>query len=593
MSSGVEPEPGWRVAQGTGTDLGIPGYVDAEEIGRGGFAVVYRAWQPRFERHVAIKVISAVLDETLRRRFEHECLAIGALSGHPNIVTVYELGLTGDDRPFIAMEFLEAGSLADHVDSKGPMPWPHVAEIAVKIAGALQSAHMANVLHRDVKPENVLMSRFGEPKLADFGIARIAGKSETRSGSITASLAHAAPEILSGQRPTVASDLYSLASMIFTLLAGEAPFIRPGEESLHPLLVRIATEPVPDLRPEGVPGALCATLERALDKDPTSRQSDVLEFGRQLRRVQTEAGMSRTPLPLEGEDREFPTERSPGSEGTRPVPPHDRTDRRPEFEGDRSSVPPRRRVGVVRAIAGLVVLGGIGGAVVAGPRGGGDGADKGLTDTPVAEEVVFTDDFASSSSGWTQIEGGEGPDLLTYADGQYRMMVNSPDRFLHSDTALEGPAFQEDLTQLSDTAIEADAMRVSAVDGVYGLMCRYQGDDGQRYIGVVDDGGTWGIYKGTPQDFQVLTTGRTPLPALGPREKRRLRLECSGMNPEDPARLSLFVDGRRLAEVEDPDPLAAGPVGLTVATRQEPGLEVLFDNIVVSRLSEDDRVDRP
>jgi serine/threonine protein kinase len=576
------------MAQGVGTDLGIPGYEDAHEVGRGGFAVVYRAWQPRFERHVAIKVISAALDETLRRRFEHECLAVGALSGHPNIVTVYELGLTGDDRPFIAMEFLEAGALGDHIDSQGPMPWSHVAEIIIKLAGALESAHLASVLHRDVKPENVLMSRFGEPKLADFGIARIDGKSETRSGLITASLAHAAPEILSGQRPTVASDLYSLASTMFTMLAGEAPYVRPNEESLAPLLARIATQPVPDLRPKGIPDALCATFERALAKDPTDRQSGALEFARNLQRVQAEIGMARTALPLAGEDREVVTSRS-----TRNLTPE------PKYQNDELehtqlqvvplSVQPKRRA--IRVTVGLLALAGIAsaGAVIADSGDSGDSGDppeEVSTDAGTAEEVVFEDDFAAPSSGWTQLEDDES--VLAYSDGQYRMAVKVPAKFQHSDTELEGSAFKEDLTQLGDVAVEADATRVSAASGVYGLMCRYQGDDGPRYIGVVDDEGTWGIYKGTPLDFEtgVLTTGRTPLPQLAPQERRRLRFECSGTDSEGPTTLRLFVDGRRLAEVEDTQPLGPGPVGLTVATREQPGLEVLFDNVVVTQPSD-------
>lgn len=571
------------MAQGVSTDLGIPGYQDAHEIGRGGFAVVYRAWQPRFERHVAIKVISALLDETLRRRFEHECLAIGALSGHPNIVTVYELGLTGDDRPFIAMEFLEAGALADQVDSHGPMPWPHVAEIIIKLAGALESAHLASVLHRDVKPENVLMSRFGEPKLADFGIARIDGKSETRSGLITASLAHAAPEILSGQRPTVASDLYSLASTMFTMLAGEAPYIRPDEESMAPLLARIATQPVPDLRPRGIPDALCATLERALAKDPRSRQSGALEFARNLQGVQQETGMDRTLLPLEGEDRQVTTERSTGIRTSELKSEQDELGHT-LLQPVPSSVQPKRRA--VRVAVGLVALTGIAGAgVIVNDSGkGGDAPEEASTDVGVAEEVVFEDDFVAPSSGWTEMEDGDS--ILAYSGGQYRMVVNVPGKFQHSDTELEGPAFQEHLTQLGDVAIEADATRVSAVDGVYGLMCRYQGDDGPRYIGVVDDEGTWGIYRGTPATFEagVLTAGRTPLPQLAPQERRRLRLECLG-TPEGSTTLRLFVDGRRLAEAQDAQSLPPGPVGLTVATREQPGLEVLFDDVVVTRPS--------
>lgn len=282
-------------------DLGIPGYLNPVEIGRGGFAVVYRAWQPSFGRDVAIKIIDVALDFTGLDRFERECLAIGALSGHPNIVTVYELGLTGDGKPFIVMEFLASGSLADRLDQDGPLSLSRASEVGVNLAGALASAHGAGVLHRDVKPENALVSRFGVTKLADFGIARIEGRTETQTGRITASLAHAAPEILGGQRPTVASDLYSLGSTLFTLLTGTPPFVSPTDESFVPLLVRIATDPVPDLRSRNVPDAMCSVLEQALAKEPGERQSGAEEFGRHLQGAQATLGLPVTQLVLEAE----------------------------------------------------------------------------------------------------------------------------------------------------------------------------------------------------------------------------------------------------------------------------------------------------
>jgi serine/threonine protein kinase len=262
-SASQRPPPVW----------GIEGFDDFVEIGRGGFAIVYRARQTDFGRLVALKILTVSLDELSLSRFDRERHALGALSGHPNIVVVYTSGVTDDDRPFLAMEYLEGGSLADRLDREGPMPWRDALEIWMKLAGALESAHAANVLHRDIKPENILVSKHGEPKLADFGIARIQGRSETRSGVVTASLAHAAPEVLHGQRATPLSDVYSLCSTLFELVTGAAPFVRAEDETVVPLLARIATEPVPNLRGHDIPDAFCEALEVGMAKDPSERFS--------------------------------------------------------------------------------------------------------------------------------------------------------------------------------------------------------------------------------------------------------------------------------------------------------------------------------
>ena len=182
--------------------LGIPGYVDVEVLAEGGFGIVYRAWHPTFERSVAIKVLPADTDEDTAR-FERECAAVGSLSGHPNIVTVYDTGITSDGRRFIVMEFLPGGSLADRLARSGPITFEEVLEVGVKLAGATESAHRAGILHGDIKPENVLLSGFAEPKLADFGIARIRGRPDHADEVLSATIAHAAPEVLEGAQPTV------------------------------------------------------------------------------------------------------------------------------------------------------------------------------------------------------------------------------------------------------------------------------------------------------------------------------------------------------------------------------------------------------
>ena len=275
--------------------LGIEGYDEAVLVAEGGFARVYRARQPAFDRLVAVKVLSKVaLDERAMRQFARERAAIGSLSGHPNIVTVYDAGLTDAGFPYLAMEYLPNGSLADRLDRDGPVDWEEMARIGVRLAGALESAHLAGILHRDVKPENVMMTGFGEPQLTDFGIARVLTGPETRTVNQAVSVAHAAPEVLNGEPFTRRSDIYSLGSTLFTLLWGCPPFLRDDDELLLSLLVRITTLPPPDLRARGVPDAVCQSLERSMAKRPADRQGSALELAEDLQRAEVTTGARAT-----------------------------------------------------------------------------------------------------------------------------------------------------------------------------------------------------------------------------------------------------------------------------------------------------------
>jgi serine/threonine protein kinase len=258
----------------------VAGFEDLVEVGRGGFGVVYRADQPDFNRSVAIKVLSGTLDDQARQRFDRERRAMGSLSTNPNIVTVYASGFTAEASPYIVMEYVTGGSLADRLE-RGPVPWAEVIEIGIKLSGALEAAHRIGMLHRDIKPENVLVSDYGEPKLADFGIARLQGAFETQS-AILASPVYAPPEVLSGERPSEASDVYSLASTLYTLIAGQSPFVRNSDESMLPVITRVLTERVPDLRPRGIPDAVCTVLEAAMEKDLTLRTPTATAFSQQL-----------------------------------------------------------------------------------------------------------------------------------------------------------------------------------------------------------------------------------------------------------------------------------------------------------------------
>lgn len=278
----------------------VPGYRILERAGEGGFSVVYRAHQERLDRIVALKVLSvdAVDDDTMRR-FERECQITGRLTGHPNVVTVLDTGMTSTGKPYISMDYFEHGSLRDRLSREGPLPLQDVLRIGVKIAGALAATHEAEVLHRDVKPQNILVSRYGEPALADFGVARLVDSSEaTHTNAFTPH--HAAPEVVNGQPPGVTSDIYALASSMYQLLAGRPAFRAGSGSGIGPLMMRILNEPPPPIERADVPPQVFDVIAKAMAKSPRDRFPSAVAFATRLQHLQMELRLPVTELASSG-----------------------------------------------------------------------------------------------------------------------------------------------------------------------------------------------------------------------------------------------------------------------------------------------------
>ena len=273
-------------------ELTAAGFTEAVEVGRGGGGVVFRCYQPSLGRRVAIKVLGSDLDDDDRERFLREGYAMGALSGHPNIANILQVGLTETNRPFIVMPLSTMGSLADRVRREGRVSWPDALRVGVKLCGALETAHRTGTLHRDIKPANVLVNDYGEPQLSDFGTARITGGYKTETGFFTGTLSYTAPEVLAGNSPTAAADVYSLGATIYALIAGGPPHERNADEDLIAHYMRITSTPVPDLRPQGIPADVCAAIEKALSREPGDRQLSAEEFGRELQLAQRHNGLT-------------------------------------------------------------------------------------------------------------------------------------------------------------------------------------------------------------------------------------------------------------------------------------------------------------
>lgn len=250
----------------------IPGYTVLEAVGSGGSSVVYRSRQNNLGREVAIKMIRHEVDDPKEwRRFEREARIIASLSGQAHVVTIFDVGQTAAGRPFLVTELLDCGSLSDVLTLGGPAGTTAALQVGCSIAEALTAAHDRGILHRDVKPGNVLVGSAGQIKLADFGIARLfAARANTTTSQIAFTLAHAAPELLRGEEEGPASDVYGLASTVVTALTGQPPFARRPGERIDAVMWRKLSELPPPL-PPSVPPALATILNRCLASTPADR----------------------------------------------------------------------------------------------------------------------------------------------------------------------------------------------------------------------------------------------------------------------------------------------------------------------------------
>jgi serine/threonine-protein kinase PknK len=300
---------------GVPAELVAAGFTEPQEIGRGGFGVVYRCSQPELDRVVAVKVLTADLDPDNLERFVREQVAMGKLSGHPHIVTIFQVGTTATGRPYIVMQYHPHGSLEAKIHDNGPVGWADALHIGVKVAGALETAHRRETLHRDVKPANILLTEYGEPQLTDFGIARIIGGFETADGAVMGSPAYTAPEVLLGQPPDATSDVYSLASTLFCAGTGHAVFERHKGEQMVAQFLRITRHPMPSLRDSGLPTDVCAVIEQAMSRNISDRPTTAEAFGEQLREVQRVHGLpvDDMPVPIPAPTIRYNPMRSPGT----------------------------------------------------------------------------------------------------------------------------------------------------------------------------------------------------------------------------------------------------------------------------------------
>jgi serine/threonine-protein kinase len=254
-----------------------------ELVGTGGMSSVFRAHDRLLDRKVALKILHQQYsgDGEYVERFRREARSVATLS-HPNIVTVIDRGEHGD-RQFIVFEYIDGGNLKRLIERRGPAPVATALELAIQIARGLSFAHQQGLVHRDVKPQNVLLNGDGQAKVTDFGIARSLDVKHgmTQTGTVLGTSDYIAPEQAQGQRVDEHTDVYSLGVVLYELLTTEVPF--PGENFVAVAMRHINEPPPPirDKRPD-VPPRVEAAVQRAMAKDPADRFNTMTDFCREL-----------------------------------------------------------------------------------------------------------------------------------------------------------------------------------------------------------------------------------------------------------------------------------------------------------------------
>ena len=260
-------------------------YEPLSELGRGTSGVVYKAYDPKLDRLVALKILRpelVSLDESgvsLKQRFHQEAVAAGRLT-HPAIIAVHDVG-EAEGRPFIIMEYIEGGTLADLLLGGQPLLLADAVEIVVQVCAALDYAHRHGVVHRDIKPRNILVAP-GVTKVTDFGTARILDASHTQTGTMLGTPAYMSPEMVRGQASDPRSDLFSLGVVLYETITGVNPF---NAADLAAVLYRIVNTDAPSVRHHNaeLPPALDRVLRRALTKEPEARYATATDFANALR----------------------------------------------------------------------------------------------------------------------------------------------------------------------------------------------------------------------------------------------------------------------------------------------------------------------
>jgi serine/threonine-protein kinase len=359
-------------------------------LGRGGMASVYLARDAELDRPVAVKVLAEHLADQpdFRDRFLREARLAAQIS-HPNVVQVFDVG-EEDGAPFIVMECVEGSTLADELKERGRLEAEEVVDLALQICGGLEHAHATGLVHRDIKPQNLLLRPDGTVKIADFGIARAAETTRlTQIGSVLGTAAYLAPEQALGEEVTASADIYSLGCVLYELLAGRTPYVF---QTLPELVVKHREEtiaPLRELRPE-VSERLEAAVMHALARNPDYRPESAAAFAEELAAASPDPPTR--PLPVASGTRATQVADSPTAAETRPlrapIPPRSRGRAAPRFHRNRR---------LALALVLLVVTAAVVIGIAVGTNGDGSGGSQRSSPPSAVEPVPPASDAATQA----------------------------------------------------------------------------------------------------------------------------------------------------------------------------------------------------
>jgi serine/threonine protein kinase len=552
----------------------IARYEIQSEIGRGGMATVYLAYDPSFQRKVAIKLVSVNLQENpvFRSRFEREAHLIARIE-HPAIVPVYDFG-EQKKQPYLVMRYMAGGSLSEKIGGQF-MPLADAARIISQIAPALDAVHAQGVVHRDLKPGNILFDDFGNAAIADFGIAHLNEATVDLTGSaLIGTPAYMSPEQVQGERELDGrSDVYSLGIILFEMLAGQSPF-----RATTPMSVALKhlTEPAPSifsLRSD-LPVDVALVLNKALEKDREMRYASASELAQALQSIVISES-------TRGEQRQA-SEKSIQASGI--------NHSSPRLESVPANLPPRppthpastasRFIRMASAFGALLIVFTICALGVLLVAWLGYGPQRASVEPPPAtlplaietetspapaEIILLAEDFSDPSSGWPFYEDELG--IYSYQSDGYRITVTTWNTAMWATT--------EEI--FDNASISVDARPAEDGDGYYGVLCRVNNLQ-EYYYFIVHPDGSYSLGKYKNNSFEILlpdgwewhTAIRTGA------QTNRFRADCLA------DKLRFYVNDIMLAEITDAD-FSSGSAGLIVATLEQELFEVTFSNLLVTQ----------